>query len=64
MSTPVLARIAAQHLSLETLETRNSDGLDFHDLAVWNVRAALEAAFNAGKAAGLATKMAARRVRR
>lgn len=44
-----LAAIAARHLHLETLATRNSDGLDFHELAVWSIRAALEAAFEAGR---------------
>ena len=44
-----LAEIAAKHLHLETLETRNSDSLDFHDMAVWSVKAALEAAYEAGR---------------
>jgi len=44
-----LAEIAAKHLHLETLETRNSDSLDFHDVAVWSIKAALEAAFEAGR---------------
>jgi hypothetical protein len=44
-----LAEIAARHLNLETLETRNSDGLDFHDMAVWSIKAALEAAYEAGR---------------
>lgn len=47
----LLAAIAKEHLHLETLETRNSDSLDFHDVAVWGVKAALEAAYEAGKAA-------------
>ena len=46
-----LLEIAAKHFHIETLETRNSDGLDFHDVAVWSIRAALEAAFAAGQAA-------------
>lgn len=46
-----LAEIAARHLDLETLETRNSDGLDFSDQAVWSIKAALEAAYAAGMAA-------------
>ena len=44
----LLTRIAQQHLRIDTLETRKSDGLDFHDVAVWCLRAALEAAFDAG----------------
>lgn len=43
-----LADLAAKHLGLETLETRKSDSLDFHDLAVWGVKTALEAAYRAG----------------
>lgn len=45
-----ILEIAKRHLLLETLETRRSDRLDFHDLAVWNVKAALEAAYAAGAA--------------
>jgi uncharacterized protein DUF6900 len=48
--SPVLAAIAKEHLGLETLETRKSDALDFSDQAVWSIRAALEAAYEAGKA--------------
>lgn len=44
----LLTDIARRHLHIETLETRHSDGLDFHDLAVWCVRAALEAAYQEG----------------
>ena len=44
-----LAMIARKHLNLETLETRNSDSADFSDQAVWNIRAALAAAYEAGK---------------
>ena len=48
----LLLEIARKHFSnIETLETRNSDGLDFHDVAVWAIRAALEAAYTAGFAA-------------
>lgn len=44
----LLTQIAQQHIHIETLETRKSDSLDFHDVAVWCLRDALEAAFNAG----------------
>lgn len=47
----ILAQIAQKHLGLETLEPRQSDSLDFHDLAVWSIEAALLAAFEAGKKA-------------
>jgi len=47
-----LEEIARRHLGLETLATRNSDSLDFHDMAVWSMRAALEAAYEAGRRAG------------
>ncbi|QIK36768.1 hypothetical protein GWK36_00745 [Caldichromatium japonicum] len=48
----LLARIAQEHLFIETLETRNSDRLDFHDTSVWCVKSALMAAYQAGLAAG------------
>ncbi len=47
----LFAKIAKQHFNIDTLETRKSDSLDFHDVAVWCVRDALEAAYEAGKAA-------------
>ncbi|MCP3475128.1 hypothetical protein NLM33_32920 [Bradyrhizobium sp. CCGUVB1N3] len=45
-----LASIAKDTLGFETLETRNSDGADFRDVAVWTAKAALEAAYDAGRA--------------
>jgi hypothetical protein len=51
----VLTQIAQSKLGIETLETRKSDGLDFHDVAVWCLRDALEAAFNAGVEQGRKT---------
>lgn len=47
----LIAEIALQHFNIETLETRNSDNLDFHDVAVWCVKDALEAAYEAGRKA-------------
>ncbi|MDG9928557.1 MULTISPECIES: hypothetical protein [unclassified Pseudomonas] len=44
-----LRDIAEKLLGVETLDTRHSDSLDFHDLAVWSVKAALEAAYRAGQ---------------
>ena len=49
---PILMQIAERHLFLDTLETRNSDSLDFHEHAVWAIHSALEAAFEAGRRAG------------
>lgn len=49
-SSPTLAEIARDHLGFPTLETQNSDSLDFRDVAVWKVEEALNAAFAAGKA--------------
>ena len=48
----VIREIAQRQFRLETLETRNRDRLDFHDVAVWALRAALEEAFEAGRRAG------------
>jgi hypothetical protein len=52
----VIAKIAKEQLDLDTLETRKSDSLDFSEHAVWQLRAALEAAYNAGLAAARQTK--------
>jgi hypothetical protein len=58
--TPEAARdalifeIAQRHFFIETLETRNRDRLDFHDVAVWAIRDALEEAFEAGRRTGAA----------
>ena len=44
-----ISRIAREALGLPTLETRRMDSLDFHDLAVWNIREALERAYEVGR---------------
>lgn len=49
-----IKRIARDILRLETLEERKSDSLDFHDMAVWTIKEALEAAYDAGVKAGKA----------
>lgn len=46
-----LTEIATKILDLETLDTRKSDRLDFHELSVWGIKAALEAAYAAGREA-------------
>ena len=52
----IFTLIAQKHLRIDTLETRHSDRLDFHDVAVWCLRDALEAAFNAGVEQGSKAK--------
>jgi hypothetical protein len=58
MDTPDLDQLftdlAKRHLGIATLETRRSDRLDFHEVAVWAVRDALRAAWEAGRAAASA----------
>lgn len=41
-------QIALNHFFIDTLETRHSDHLDFHEVSVWAVKSALQAAFDAG----------------
>ena len=48
----LLEQIALKHFCIETLETQHSDRLDFHDVSVWAVKSALEAAYAAGIEAG------------
>jgi len=44
----LLTGIARNHFGYSTLKTRNSDSLDFRNVAVWQVKMALAAAFEAG----------------
>jgi hypothetical protein len=46
--------IAQRRFFIETLEPRNRNRLDFHDVAVWAFRDALKEAFEAGRRAGAA----------
>ncbi len=50
--------IARKYLGIKTLEERKSDSLDFHDVSVWGVQTALDAAYEAGRAAAAATPSA------
>ena len=50
-----LERAAASYLGIETLETRNSDSLDFHEVAVWQLKAALRWAYIEGSVHGMKT---------
>jgi hypothetical protein len=48
-SRQIFTSIAREHLGIATLETRRSDSPDFYDVVVWQVEAALKAAFDAGR---------------
>jgi hypothetical protein len=48
----LLSKIALDHCFVETLETQNSDRLDFHSISVWGLQSALNAAYQAGLQAG------------
>lgn len=61
----LLESIALDHLFIETLQTRHRDSLDFHDVSVWAVKSALQAAFDAGlRAAGGAPQQPVYRARK
>lgn len=61
----LLEAIAQDHLFIQTLVTQHSDRLDFHDVSVWGVKSALQAAFDAGlRAAGGAPKQPVHRSRK
>lgn len=47
----VKAIATRDHLNIMTLKTRGLDSADFHDMPVWAMEAAIEAAFEAGYAA-------------
>lgn len=57
-----LLEIATTTLGLDTLDTRSSDGLDFSDQAVWQIKEALEAAYQAGAAAEAARPAGGRKL--
>jgi hypothetical protein len=46
--SPLLTRLAQEHLNIPTLETRRSDALVFHTVSVWGIADALKAAFVLG----------------
>lgn len=41
--------VIAKKLGFETLETQNDDSKDFREVSVWELKAALKAAYEAGK---------------
>ena len=47
----LVEQIAMETFGIETLDTRDSAHLDFHDLSVWSLKEALEAAYEAGRRA-------------
>lgn len=48
MQSIAISEVASRVLGLKTLESQNSDQLDFHDLSVDLIRAALIAAYESG----------------
>lgn len=53
MKTPItpekILEIAQKNFfGITTIETQNSDRLDFHDTAIWCIRSAIEEAYKAG----------------
>ena len=44
-----LDSITKKHLNIDTLEERKADSLDFHEVSVWSLQDALEAAFKLGQ---------------
>lgn len=51
------ANAVARKIDIETLEARNSDELDFHELAVWKIKYALKQAYKAGFVAAIGTNL-------
>lgn len=54
----VLEQIALDHFFVETLQTRHSDRLDFHEVSVWAIKSALQAALAAGQQAAATKRQA------
>jgi len=49
-----VAAMACKVLGIETLATRNSDSLDFHEVAVWQIEDLISRAYEMGRAAARA----------
>lgn len=62
--TAKLDAIAIANTSLETLDYRNSDRLDFHDMSVGEIRDLMRAAYELGQHDGAVARMAASKARR
>ena len=45
----IIFAIAQKHFNIDTLQTRNLDRLDFYDVSIASIKAALEDAYQAGK---------------
>ena len=45
----VITGLAKTILGIKTLETQNDDSLDFHEVSAWSLKAALKAAYDAGR---------------
>lgn len=54
----IVADIAQRKLKIDTLETRQSDSRDFHEVSVWNLRSALLCAYEAGRTAETRRRLA------
>lgn len=52
-SNDLFTQLAKEHFGIRTLETRSSDSLDFHEVAVWDVLRALTEAYECGGADSL-----------
>lgn len=52
---------ASLHLEIHTLATQNNDSLDFHNVSVWQLKRALEEAYQAGMKAAGDTSLIAKR---
>ncbi len=52
-----IERIAREALGIRTLATQGRDAEDFHDVAVWTIKAALERAYEAGRKAAPPTRV-------
>ena len=52
------------HLFIQTLQTQMSDRLDFHEVSVWAIQSALEAAYEAGRAEAMSDSAAPKQTKR
>jgi hypothetical protein len=48
-SRELITQVARKYLGIDTLQTRHRDSLDFHEISVWQLAKALQAAYDAGR---------------
>jgi len=55
MKASQMEKLAKDYLDIPTLQTRNSDRLDFHEVSVWSLKQVMRLAYEQGRQEARAT---------